>query len=121
MINLGTDKIKDIYMGIDGISKIYLGTSLIWEKGTIMRTWARTTRDLSPYVNSIDISSRTGNMIIGKTIVSVQIGNFKEISKDYIKPMTNPEKISFTKSLDELTSNNDWIPQGTNITIQYIS
>lgn len=32
MINLGTDKIKDIYMGIDGISKVYLGTDLIWEK-----------------------------------------------------------------------------------------
>lgn len=32
MINLGTGKIKDIYMGIDGISKVYLGTNLIWEK-----------------------------------------------------------------------------------------
>lgn len=120
MISEGLQKIKEVTMGTDKIVKAYIGTNLTREKGILRSTWANTTSNISPYANEIEISSRTGNIIVGKTIVSVEIGRFKEISKEYIKPMTNPEKISFTKSLDELTGNNDWIPQGTNVTIKYI-
>lgn len=120
MISNGLQKIKELSIGTDKIAKAYIGANLIWEKGILRSAWANTTSNISPYTKEIAISSWTVNTLVGKTIVSVKIGSFKEISKEYIKPMTNPEKISFTKPIDELTGNNDWIPQGTNVTIKYI-
>lgn len=120
MINLGIDKIKDIYMGVDGVNKVYLGTDLIWEKGTIMSFWVTIASSTSPFASDISISSRDVDMTIGKTILSVKIGNLKEISQEHIKPIAHPKKISFKKPLDELTGNNDWITQGTKVRIQYL-
>ena len=120
MINLGTDKIKDIYMGVDGISKVYLGTSLIWEKNTIQTiSWIHPSQ-ISPFTTSIIVYDENANRELrGRYIIDITIGDYKSIEIGNKFNSVGNLSIYLGKSVDELLGVTDFIPANTKITVRY--
>lgn len=120
MINLGTDKIKDIYMGIEGISKAYLGTDLIWEKNDIKTiSWIHSSQ-ISPFTTSITVYDENADRELrGRYIIDITIGDYESI--EIGKKFNNAGNLSIGlgKSLDELIGITDMIPANTKITVRY--
>lgn len=120
MINLGTDKIKDIYMGVDGISKVYLGTNLIWEKNNIKTiSWVYPSQ-ISPFSTSITVyDENVDRQLRGRYIIDVTIGNYGKVEIGKKFNSVGNLMLSFGGSLDDLLGVTDWIPSNTRITVRY--
>lgn len=110
---------KGIYKGNDKFVKVIKNGEIIWSLAEGKTLTFKTKRMTSPYSDRIYAPSSVIKELSNKVIISIKIGDFKELNNNPISRLSS-ENLMFRSNLDVLLGATDWIDIGTEIKVEYL-